>query len=82
MPAAVAATGTTRSEEVRSVKSSFILIITRVCPQAFVDEAEIRYKIGVNTTKRENARKMKQLGATTEFITQVTGLTAEKIDAL
>ena len=32
MPAAVAATGTTRSEEVRSVKSSFILIITRVCP--------------------------------------------------
>ena len=30
----------------------------------------------------EDARKMKELGATIEFISQVTGLTAEEIEAL
>ena len=29
-----------------------------------------------------NARKMKELGSTIEFISQVTGLTAEEIEAL
>ena len=58
--------------------------------QAFVDEAEIRYGIGreegreegIEETKRENARKMKALGADNSFISQVTGLTAEEIETL
>ena len=37
---------------------------------------------GIEETNRDNARKMKTLGATAEFITQVTGLSAEEIDTL
>ena len=37
---------------------------------------------GIEETKRDNARKMKALGATPEFISQVTGLSAEEIEAL
>ncbi|MBO4316547.1 MAG: hypothetical protein IKX24_05750 [Prevotella sp.] len=37
---------------------------------------------GIEETKHDNARKMKALGATPEFISQVTGLSAEEIEAL
>jgi predicted transposase/invertase (TIGR01784 family) len=37
---------------------------------------------GIEETKRDNARKMKALGATPEFISQVTGLSADEIEAL
>ena len=58
--------------------------------QAFIDEAEIRYGMGreeglaegVANEKRDNARKMKALGADINFIAQVTGLTAEEIETL
>ena len=36
----------------------------------------------VRKTNIENARKMKELGSDTAFISQVTGLTAEEIEAL
>lgn len=54
--------------------------------QAFVDEAAIRYGIGIEKGFKDanfnNARKMKELGATTEFISQVTGLSAKEIECL
>ncbi|MBQ6062192.1 MAG: hypothetical protein IJK87_01010, partial [Prevotella sp.] len=37
---------------------------------------------GMGQANHNNARKMKALGATPEFITQVTGLSAEEIDTL
>lgn len=37
---------------------------------------------GETKANRENARKMKELGADTDFISQITGLTAEEIEAL
>ena len=37
---------------------------------------------GRSEEKLINARKMKELGSTIEFISQVTGLTAEEIEAL
>ena len=37
---------------------------------------------GVEDTKRENARKMKALGLSSDVIAQVTGLTAEEIEGL
>jgi predicted transposase/invertase (TIGR01784 family) len=37
---------------------------------------------GMEKGNRDNARKMKALGATAEFISQVTGLSAEEIDTL
>ena len=54
--------------------------------QAFVDEAEIRYGIGiekgVNEARTETARKMKSDGMSAELIAKYTGLTAEEIEAL
>ena len=55
--------------------------------QAFVDEAEIRYGIGVEKgvkdAKLETARKLKDMNVMTiEQITEATGLTAEEIEAL
>ena len=50
--------------------------------QAFVDEAEIRYNLGIQETKRENARRMKADGMTAELIAKYTGLTAEEIARL
>ena len=37
---------------------------------------------GETKANRENARKMKELGGDTDFISQITGLTAEEIEAL
>ena len=58
--------------------------------QAFVDEAEIRYGIGIEKgkaegielTKRENARRMKAKGYAVEDIAEITGLTAGVIEGL
>ncbi len=54
--------------------------------QAFVDEAEIRYGMGIEKgakeTKRENARRMKADGMTVELIAKYTGLTTEEIEGL
>ena len=54
--------------------------------QAFVDEAEIRYGMGIEKGKTESvietARKMKELGTDMTFISQVTGLTAREIEVL
>jgi len=54
--------------------------------QAFVDEAAIRYGAGVEKGFKDanfsNARKMKELGASAEFISQVTGLSAKEIESL
>ena len=54
--------------------------------QAFVDEAEIRYGMGIEKGKTEGvietARKMKELGTDMTFISQVTGLTAREIEIL
>ena len=54
--------------------------------QAFVDEAEIRYGIGiekgVNDAKTEAARKMKADGMPVELIAKYTGLTVKQIEAL
>ena len=50
--------------------------------QAFVDEAEIRYNLGIQETKRENARRMKADGMTVEQIAKYTSLTAEEIEGL
>jgi predicted transposase/invertase (TIGR01784 family) len=51
------------------------------------DKAEARGRAegrveGRAEEKQDNARKMKQLGASAEFIAQVTGLTPEEIDSL
>ena len=37
---------------------------------------------GIEETNRENARKMKELGSTVDFISQVTGLSIEVIESL
>ena len=50
--------------------------------QAFVDEAEIRYGLGIKKAKTEDARKMKIKGYTVEDIAEITGLTAEEIEGL
>ena len=55
--------------------------------QAFVDEAEIRYGIGikkgVKDAKLDTARKLKTMNVmTVEQIAEATGLTAEEIEAL
>ncbi len=50
--------------------------------QAFVDEAEVRYNIGIQETNRLNARKMKAKGYAVKDIAEITGLTAEQIEAL
>ena len=54
--------------------------------QAFVDEAEIRYGIGIKKGVKDanlnNARKMKAKGYAVEDIAEITGLTAEEINAL
>ena len=50
--------------------------------QAFVDEAEIRYNLGIQETKRENARRMKAKGYAIEDIAEITCLTAEEIEGL
>jgi predicted transposase/invertase (TIGR01784 family) len=50
--------------------------------QAFVDEAEIRYGLGIKKAKTEDARKMKAKGYAIEDITEITGLTAEEIEGL
>lgn len=54
--------------------------------QAFVDEAEIRYNIGIDKgqqkEKIETAQKMKADGMPIELITKYTGLAAEEIEAL
>lgn len=55
--------------------------------QAFVDEAEIRYGIGikkgVKDAKLDTARKLKAMNVMTiEQIAEATGLTAEEIEAL
>jgi predicted transposase/invertase (TIGR01784 family) len=50
--------------------------------KAFVDEAEIRYNLGIQETKRENARRMKADGMTVELIAKYTDLTAEEIEGL
>ncbi|MBR0047871.1 MAG: hypothetical protein IJP74_00930 [Prevotella sp.] len=40
------------------------------------------FKKGQANEKTKNARKMKELGSPVEFISKVTGLTAEEIDRL
>ena len=50
--------------------------------QAFVDEAEIRYGLGIKKAKTEDARKMKSKGYAVEDIAEITGLTAEEIEGL
>ena len=50
--------------------------------QAFVDEAEIRYGLGIKKAKTEAARKMKAKGYAVEDIAEITGLTAEEIEGL
>ena len=54
--------------------------------QAFVDEAEIRYGIGIKKGVKDanlnNARKMKVKGYAVEDIAEITGLTAEEIEGL
>ena len=50
--------------------------------QAFVDEAEIRYGLGIKKAKTEDARKMKIKGYTVEDIAEITGLTVEEIEGL
>ena len=54
--------------------------------QAFVDEAEIRYGIGIKKGVKDanlnNARKRKAKGYAVEDIAEITGLTAEEIEGL
>ena len=54
--------------------------------QAFVDEAEIRYGIGIKKGVKDanlnNARKMKVKGYAVQDIADITGLTTEEIEAL
>ena len=54
--------------------------------QAFVDEAEIRYGIGIKKGVKDanlnNACKMKAKGYAVEDIAEITGLTAEEIESL
>ena len=45
--------------------------------QAFVDEAEIRYGLGIQKEKLETARRMKAKGYNVEDIAEITGLTTE-----
>ena len=51
--------------------------------QAFVDEAEIRFNIGIDKGKQDTARKLKSMNVMTiEQIAEATGLTTEQIKAL
>ena len=50
--------------------------------QAFVDEAEIRYGMGIKKANQENARRMKAKGFAIEDIAEITGLIPEEINAL
>ncbi len=51
--------------------------------QAFVDEAEVRYKIGIDKGKQDTARKLKAMKVmTADQIAEATGLTIEQINAL
>ena len=51
--------------------------------QAFVDEAEIRFNIGIDKGKQDTARKLKAMNVMTiEQIAEATGLTTEQIKAL
>ena len=51
--------------------------------QAFVDEAEIRFNIGIDKGKQDTARKLKAMNVMTiEQIAEATGLTIEQIKAL
>ena len=51
--------------------------------QAFVDEAEIRFNIGIDKGKQDTARKLKAMNVMTiEQIAEATGLTTEQIMAL
>ena len=50
--------------------------------QAFVDEAEIRYGLGIKKEKVETARRMKAKGYAVKDIVEITGLTTEQIKAL
>jgi len=50
--------------------------------QAFVDEAEIRYGLGIQKEKVETARRMKAKGYAVKDIAEITGLTTEQIKAL
>ena len=51
--------------------------------QAFVDEAEIRFNIGIDKGKQDTARKLKTMNVMTiEQISEATGLTVEQIQSL
>ena len=50
--------------------------------QAFVDEAEIRYGLGIKKEKVETARRMKAKGYAVKDIAEITGLTTEQIKTL
>ena len=50
--------------------------------QAFVDEAEIRYGLGIQKEKADTARRMKAKGYAAEDIAEITGLTVEEIEGL
>ena len=50
--------------------------------QAFVDEAEIRYGLGIRKEKADTARRMKAKGFAVEDIAEITGLTAGVIEGL
>ena len=50
--------------------------------QAFVDEAEIRYGLGIRKEKADTARRMKAKGYDVKDIAEITGLTAKEIEAL
>jgi predicted transposase/invertase (TIGR01784 family) len=50
--------------------------------QAFVDEAEIRYGMGIKKANQENARRMKAKGYAVDDIADITGLTSKEIEGL
>ena len=50
--------------------------------QAFVDEAEIRYGLGIRKEKSDTARRMKAKGYDIRDIAEITGLTAKEIETL
>jgi len=47
--------------------------------QAFVDEAEIRYGLGIRKEKADTARRMKAKGYDVKDIAEITGLTATDV---
>ena len=51
--------------------------------EAFVDEAEIRYRKGVKDAKLDTARKLKAMNVMTiEQIAEATGLKVKEIEVL